>query len=291
MVLRVGYVREHFSSPILQLAEQDGGKTFTLVECPSGTGQIISGLTNNEIDVAIALTDALITGVAKGSKAYRLVGSYVSSPLNWAVITGKDTRYQNIDDLKDTTLGISRYGSGSQVMAYVMALQKGWPTDQLKFQVNNDIHGLVDSVNEGSTSAFMWEWFTTKPWVDQGKARFIGSVPTPWPSWLIVANQERANAAEVKDILERLTGFIRDFDSEEKREKANVEFIKEKFGYLEEDVRAWLKTVKYPQNCLEIPIEVITATLSTLEKAGVLTAPEGGFNVSDFISSEVVKLT
>jgi ABC-type nitrate/sulfonate/bicarbonate transport system substrate-binding protein len=76
----------------------------------------------------------LITGVAKGSKAYRLVGSYVSSPLNWAVITGKGTRYQNIDDLKDTTLGISRYGSGSQVMAYVMALQKGWPTDQLKFQ-------------------------------------------------------------------------------------------------------------------------------------------------------------
>lgn len=28
-------VREHFSSPLLQLAEQDGGKTFTLVECPS----------------------------------------------------------------------------------------------------------------------------------------------------------------------------------------------------------------------------------------------------------------
>ena len=81
-----------------------------------------------------ALTDALITGIAKGSKAYRLVGSYVSSSLNWAVITGKDTKYQSIDDLKDTTLGISRYGSGSQVMAYVMALQKGWPTGQLKFQ-------------------------------------------------------------------------------------------------------------------------------------------------------------
>jgi hypothetical protein len=39
--------------------------------------------------------------------------------------------------------------------------------------VNNDIHGLIDSVNEGSTSAFMWEWFTTKPWVDTGKARFV----------------------------------------------------------------------------------------------------------------------
>lgn len=28
-------VREHFSSPLLQYVEADGGKTFTLVECPS----------------------------------------------------------------------------------------------------------------------------------------------------------------------------------------------------------------------------------------------------------------
>lgn len=53
MALRVGYgqslcictaprfdtyireVREHFSSPLLQYAEADGGRTFTLVECPS----------------------------------------------------------------------------------------------------------------------------------------------------------------------------------------------------------------------------------------------------------------
>ena len=28
-------VREHFSSPLLQFAEADGGKTFNLVECPS----------------------------------------------------------------------------------------------------------------------------------------------------------------------------------------------------------------------------------------------------------------
>ena len=28
-------VREHFSSPLLQYAEEDAGKTFTLVECPS----------------------------------------------------------------------------------------------------------------------------------------------------------------------------------------------------------------------------------------------------------------
>jgi len=47
--------------------------------------------------------------------------------------------------------------------------------------VNNDIRGLLNSVNDGSTSAFMWEWFTTKPFVDAGEARFVSSflVKTP----------------------------------------------------------------------------------------------------------------
>ena len=41
--------------------------------------------------------------------------------------------------------------------------------------VNNDIRGLLDSVNDDSTSAFMWEWFTTKPFVDAGEGRFVSN--------------------------------------------------------------------------------------------------------------------
>ncbi|KAL7279244.1 hypothetical protein ACG7TL_007084 [Trametes sanguinea] len=292
MVLRVGYVREHFSSPLLQFAEEDGGKTFTLVECPSGTGQLIGRLEKDEIDVAIALTDPLISGIAKGSKAYKLVGSYVTTPLNWAVITGKNSPYNSISDLKGTTI------------------------------VNNDIRGLIDSVNDGSTSAFMWEWFTTKPFVDAGECRFvstslpprraprrihdalltqpssasagqhgqIGSVPTPWPSWLIAAHPERAPASALTPFLEALSGFVRAFDAPEQRAAADVAFIKDKFGYAEEDIKAWLKTVGYPQSCLEIPRQVILDTLSVLEKAGFVQSPEGGFDVGEFVNTEVVTL-
>lgn len=291
MPLRVGYVREHFSSPLLQFAEVDGGKTFTLVECPSGTGQLISRLTNDEIDVAIALTDPLISGIAKGSKAYKLVGSYVTTPLNWAVSTGVNSSYKVLGDLQNTKLGISRLGSGSQTMAYVMALQQGWPTEKLEFQVNNDIHGLVKSVNDGSTSAFMWEWFTTKPWVDSGEVRFIGSVPTPWPSWLIAAHPERASADALRAFLNTLTTYVRAFDSAEKRSGPNVEFIKEKFGYPEEDIKAWLETVGYPEDCAAIPSKVIFETLSVLEKAGFVKSPEGGFQIADFVNNDIVSLT
>ncbi|KAJ7761903.1 periplasmic binding protein-like II [Mycena maculata] len=293
MPLRVGYVREHFSTPLLQFQDADQDKTFTLVECPSGTGQLISRLTKDEIDVAIALTDPLISGIANGSTAYKLCGSYVSTPLNWAVITGKDTKFQNISDLKRTPIGISRLGSGSQTMAYVMALQQGWPTEDLKFQINNDIRGLIDSVNDGSTSAFMWEWFTTKPFVDAGEARFIGSVPTPWPSWLIAAHPspDRAAPDALRSFIAGLSGYVRAFDSAANRAGPNLEVIKAKFGYPAEDIEAWLKTVAYPQDCLAIPSKVITDTLDVLEKAGVVKAPAGGFQLDHFVATDIVKLT
>jgi DNA-binding transcriptional LysR family regulator len=294
MPLRVGYVREHFCSPLLQFAAVDRDTTFTLVECPSGTGQLISRLTNDEIDVAIALTDPLIAGIAKGSKAYKLVGSYVTSPLKWAVITGsKDASYAQISDLQGTTLGISRHGSGSQTMAYVMALQQGWPTEDLRFKVNDDIRGLIDSVNDGSTSAFMWEWFTTKPFADAGECRFIGHVPTPWPSWLIAAHPSptRAAPSDVRAFLDRLSGYVRTFASPAQRAGPSVAFVQQTFGYPEEDVQAWLRAVAYPDDCAEIPAHVITDTLAVLQKAGVVGAPQGGFDLAQFLDTSIVKLT
>ncbi|KAH7877237.1 hypothetical protein F5879DRAFT_961328 [Lentinula edodes] len=289
MPLRIGYVREHFSSPLLQFAEADEGRTIALVECPSGTGQLISRLTKDEIDVAIALTDPLISGIANGSEAYKLVGSYVTTPLNWAVITGKDSKYEKISDLKDSIIGISRLGSGSQTMAYVMGFQQGWPSESMNFQVNNDIRGLIDSVNDHSTAAFMWEWFTTKPWLDSGEVRFIGSVPTPWPSWLVAA-QPSVNTEALKQFLTTLSSYVRSFDSAESRATKNVNFIKSRFGYGEEDIEAWMKTVGYPQDCLTIPKDVLMNTLSVLENAGVVKSPEGGFTVERFIDPKVVKL-
>jgi hypothetical protein len=120
----------------------------------------------------------------------------------------------------------------------------------------------------------MWEWFTTKPFVDAGQARFvrhaplssfvpaarahmhdnhapgfdddgsvcfflqIGSVPTPWPSWLIAAHPspDRAPSHELRTFLEALSTFVVAFDAPENRAGPNVEFIKETFGYPEEDI-------------------------------------------------------
>jgi len=64
-------------------------------------------------------------------------------------------------------------------------------------------------------------------------------VHTPWPSWLIAAHtsSERAPPKAVQEFLQGLSKYIRDFDSDENRKSADVEFIKKKFGYPEEDIK------------------------------------------------------
>lgn len=256
-----------------------------------------AALQNNEIDVAVALTDALIAGIANGSKAYRLIGSYVQTSLNWAVITGKNAKFESITDLRGAKIGISRIGSGSQTMAAVMAMQNKWTTPDGKveipeFQVNNDLKGLNASVNDGTTGAFLWEWFTTKPYADSGEVKFIGSVLTPWPSWLIAAHPspERADRAALRNFLGRLTQYVRKFDEPGQREQADVDFIRERFGYEEHDIREWLKTVRWVEDCSAISGKVIVDTLNILNQAGVVQRPFDGFKVEDFIDHSVVRV-
>lgn len=298
--LRVGYVREHFASPLLQYAEDDGGKTFTLVNCPGGTGQIIKALEEDKVDVVIALTDALIAGIANG-KPYKLVGSYVSTSLNWAIVTGKDSKYNSRADLKGTTFGISRFGSGSELMVKLMAHQERWikgedkdgeELEAIDFKVCNNIDGLVEAVNDSSCSAFLWEWFTTKPWADRGEVRFIGSVPTPWPSWMIAAHTspDRCPRDNVINFVATLTSYVNEFDSEASRKEKDVEFIKKHFGYPEKDIKSWLETVAYPTDCTKIDGSMLVKTLGILEATGAITRPKSGFDPENFTNIEAVRV-
>ena len=68
----------------------------------------------------------------------------------------------------------------------------------------------------------------------------IGSFPTPWPSWLIAAHPspERAPEEAMRHFLANLTTYVRRFDSEESRAAEDVDFIKEKLGYPEDDIKA-----------------------------------------------------
>lgn len=192
--MRVAGVPEHFNYP-WKLAKEQGifqkhGVEVEFVVVKEGTGAIVQATLEDRVDIAIALTEGLVASIAKGSPL-RLLGTYVQSPLCWAVVAGAQSTLQALDDLKGKVIAISRYGSGSHLMACVLALQRGWnPTTDLTFYVAGDFASLRRAVNSGDADAFMWEHFMTKPFWDSGEVKRIGDITTPWPCFMIAAKED-----------------------------------------------------------------------------------------------------
>lgn len=114
---------------------------------------MIKSIESGEIAIAVGLTEGWVAALGNGNKSFKLVGKYVSSPLHWAISTGTgeaSSKIQSVEQLKGGKFGISRVGSGSYVMAYVLAKEKGWlggTEESLKFEALDNFKGLRDGVN------------------------------------------------------------------------------------------------------------------------------------------------
>ncbi|KAK3373138.1 hypothetical protein B0T24DRAFT_649216 [Lasiosphaeria ovina] len=291
--LRIGYVPEHFSTPIF-FAKKHYGLDAELIPFPSGTGAMITALRAHDIDVGIGLTEGWIAGLGKSDVAdggYKLVGTYVETPLCWAISTGADRpEITTVDSLKGGKIGVSRIGSGSYVMGHVLADERGWlvPTTAVGtahesaspfegFVVLNTFEKLRAAVNSGAADFFMWEHFTSKRYYDSGEIRRVGEIYTPWSSWKIVASTTLIDGAaslnqRVEDLLDKLNLGIKHFN--ENKDEA-VEYISTQLDYSVEDAREWLKTVRFPDRTQGVDPEVVKHTVDVLRKAGVLFEKKG----------------
>jgi ABC-type nitrate/sulfonate/bicarbonate transport system substrate-binding protein len=157
--------KEHFSTP-LHFAIKHFGLEADIKPFPTGTGALTASLKDNSIDVAIGLTEGFVadlgkTNASKETPAYKLVGTYVESPLCWAISVGNKSAINDENELNGKRVGVSRIGSGSYVMSYVLADQKGWlEKSKSPFEVVplGDFKALRNGVNEGDKADFfMWE--------------------------------------------------------------------------------------------------------------------------------------
>ncbi|KAJ4286870.1 hypothetical protein N0V88_007883 [Collariella sp. IMI 366227] len=277
--LRVGFVPEHFSTPI-HFAKKYYGLDAELIPFPSGTGHMVTALRGGEIDVGVGLTEGWIAALGKAQQAeekgdggFKLVGTYVETPLCWAISTGADRpEIKSVDSLQGGKIGVSRIGSGSYVMGYVLADQRGWllPTagagSELEqsspysdFVVLNTFENLRKAVNSGDADFFMWEHFTSKRYYDNGEIRRIVASTD-------LIEGEKLDA-RVDDLLERLNSGIKYFNE---NQEEGVTYISTELDYSGEDAREWLKTVRFPERTQGVDPKVVDSTVEILCKAGVL---------------------
>ena len=249
--LKIAGVPEHFNLP-WQLAIENKnfhevGIDLQWTDVPEGTGKLCQKLRDGSTDIAVILTEGIIKDIVNGNNS-KIIQIYVESPLIWGIHVGADSKYNTLFDLENTKVAISRFGSGSELMAYVNANQQGWDKNSLTFEVVNTIDGAVTALTNGTADYFMWEHFMTKPLVDKGIFRRVGDCPTPWPSFVIAVREDvlQENPDEIKKLLNSINEQTRVFKS-----IPNIDSVlATKFQQKIEDIQQWLKLTEWSQNNL-----------------------------------------
>ncbi|HXJ99314.1 MAG TPA: substrate-binding domain-containing protein [Gelidibacter sp.] len=225
---------------------------------PSGTGAMTEALRTGEIDMAVILTEGIVKDIAEGNPS-KIVQVFVESPLIWGIHVAKDSKFKTVQDLRGKRCAISRYGSGSHLMAYINAENHGWDIkNDLNFEVIQDMEGAIKALNNGDADYFMWEKFMTKPVVDSGVFRRIANCPTPWPCFVIAVRNEflEANETTVKLILETINNTTIDF-----KEIPSIDrMIANRYAIQLDDVQEWLSLTEWSQQNLD------TATVKKVQE-------------------------
>lgn len=250
--IKIAGVPEHFNLPwhlCLENGEFDSvGIDLQWTDVPEGTGKMCQMLRNGETDIAVILTEGIVKDINAGNPT-KIVQVYVESPLIWGIHVDANSRYKTLSDLEKAKVAISRYGSGSQLMAYVNADNQGWKTDEIEFEVVNTIDGAVEALTSGKADYFMWERFMTKPLVDKGIFRKIADCPTPWPCFVIAVRNEflEKNIGGIELILEIINNTTREFKDIPSIDRT----LASKYHQKIEDIQEWLRLTKWSQKPLE----------------------------------------
>ncbi len=272
--LKIGGVPEHFNLPWKLAIEEgdfrDAGIHLHWSDMGGGTGQMLRGLETGSIDIAVLLTEGITRGILQGLKA-KILQVYVVTPLHWGVHVPYDSDIQTIDQLENQTFAISRYGSGSHLMAYVCANEQGWSTKDLNFNVIGDVYGGLWALEHNEAQAFLWDKYTTEPYAEQKKCRFIDEVVTPWPCFVIAARTEVIESHG--DVLKAICSIVNEKAKSIKTGENSVEVISWRYNLRSSQVESWLSETDWNYSGVEYPL-AFEKTVSYLKKLDLISEEE-----------------
>ncbi|WKZ24918.1 MAG: ABC transporter substrate-binding protein [Patescibacteria group bacterium] len=245
--VKIGGVPEHFNYPWHLATESKAfsqqGIDLDWTDYGTGTGAMCGDLNNGKLDMAVILTEGAVNALAHKAD-FRIIKTYVQSPLLWGIHVPKDSKINSINDINGQTYAISRYGSGSHLMAIVDAQIRGWETANIEFKVVNNLLGAVESFKKKESSVFFWEKYTTKPYVDSGDFKLLGIRPTPWPSFVLVANNKFLE--KHKNTVLKISSTVSEFCRIAKEEgDHSIKEISKRYGLLPKDVKSWFKDIEW----------------------------------------------
>ncbi|PWL28846.1 MAG: ABC transporter substrate-binding protein [Fluviicola sp. XM-24bin1] len=267
---KIGGVPEHFNLPWRMAIEEgrfrEKGIQLHWSDMGGGTGQMIRGLETGSLDIAVLLTEGITKAILQGLDA-RIIQVYVTTPLHWGIHVPYHSQITSVDQLENQTFAISREGSGSHLMTYVKANQEGWGTTNLKFNVIGDIYGGLWALENDEAQAFLWEKYTTHPYTEQKKCRYIDEVVTPWPCFVIAARKEVAD--QYLEELQTICEIVNERARLLKKNEDVVDLICWRYNLRHGQVENWLQETEWNYDGIGYPL-AFEKTISYLLKLNLL---------------------
>ncbi|MFK8037100.1 MAG: substrate-binding domain-containing protein [Crocinitomicaceae bacterium] len=244
--IRIGGVPEHFNLPI-HLAKEEGeferrGVDLEWTDFRGGTGQMTKALRDGEVDMCVLLTEGIVKDIIAGNQS-KIISGYVNTPLIWGIHTGIDNQLEHHKQIYDKKYAISRFGSGSHLMAIVDAVENEHVIDTSQFSIIKNLDGALDSLTQKETDVFYWEKYTTKPYVTNGTLKRIGQFVTPWPCFMVAATNKILE--EAPDSVIRTLRAIHDRCDQFMQTKDSIALVAKRYNQQPEDVTKWFHKTEW----------------------------------------------
>lgn len=277
-------VPEHFNFPWQMLVEKqpflDNDVQLLWENESRGSGAMNRALREGNTDLAIVLTESFVKDKIEGNPG-KIIGFHVDSPLVWGIHVPAKSDLEEVTDLRNVPFLVSRMGSGSHLMTYLLAQREGWDTGEIDFEIIGNLEGAIQSFKKSSPKAFLWEKYTTKPLVDKGLFKRIGEIPTPWPCFVIVASEKMllenaALAFQIRDALYDINLAIM------KDKEGAVKHIGKKYELEQADVREWISQTSWTTHKEIAPQHLV----KTMEILGDLKLINKKLKPESFVAKE-----
>ena len=279
---RIGGVPEHFNFP-WKLAQdfkffEKENINIDWKYYHSGTGAMVNALKNDELDIAILLTEGAVASIINGLEA-KIVKQYISSPLIWGIHTGFNS---NVNQVKENLkYSISRFNSGSHLMAIIDAKVRNININDHQWIISNDLNGSIKDLNSHASDLFFWEKYTTIPFVNKGILRKISEFVTPWSCFQIVANNQVLieNPVEIKKILSIINFTSKQFMTSDN----SIDMLIENYELTPEDAHSWFYSTEWNTD-FNVSEKMLENVMNTLLQINII---KNKLNPSDIVHQMV----
>jgi len=120
--------------------------------------------------------------------------------------------------------------------------------DSLDFEIVGNLDGGIKALTNGTADYFLWEHFTTKPWVDNGTFRRVGDCPSPWPCFMIAVRNDvlESNFDDIKNVLRVINSKMKSLSTHAKKQRF-IDLFAQRYNLNKEDIKNWLIITEWNQ--------------------------------------------